>query len=142
MILIVALLPMALLQSALVGSHAQHTGRMTCLRMLADDDLAAEFAAEQRRRELRPTEAAIKEEPDEETPRSDEPFTGIKEIVLGDDGRPRAIPRRPAPPPAATQQEEVAELLQSPLFFFGTAMSVGALGLLLAIAGADSAAQP
>ena len=97
--------------------------------MQMDNDLAAQFAAEQERREgRRPEEVA------EETP-----FTGIREIVLDGAGKPRSIPRRP-PPPAPTQQGEVADLVQNPLFAFGVLMSAITAGLLLAIAAADSAA--
>jgi hypothetical protein len=87
-----------------------------------ESSLAARFAEEQRRR--------ADEQPAEEA------FSGIKEIVLDSDGKPLAIPRRP-PPPASTQREEVAGLLDNPLFYFGVAISVGSLALLLAIAAAD-----
>ena len=70
-----------------------------------------------------------------------EPFSGIKEIVLDDAGRPMAIPRRPAPPPSTTVQGELNELVMNPLFLVGCAFVIGGLGLLIVIAQADAAAS-
>ena len=90
-----------------------------------DDGLAAEFAAEQRRRQTA-------EPPNERTE--------VREIVLDSDGRPRSIPRRPAPPPANFQADAIEDLVQNPQFFFGVFIALGSLVLLLAIAAADDAA--
>ena len=93
-----------------------------------DDDLAAQFAAERERRTAQPDD-------DDADP---EPFTGVKEIVLDEAGRPKAISKRPPPTPAWTQQDQVADLFTTPQFAFGIFMTVGVTILLAAIAGADS----
>ena len=94
------------------------------------DDLAAAFAKEARQRQQAGTSS----------PAGDEPFNGIKEIVLDSEGNPRAIPRRPAPPPASSD-ETIRDLLRSPFFLFGSLVSAASLVLLLAIAQADANAS-
>lgn len=97
------------------------------------DDLAAEFAAEARARQAKAApEAAAGQEG---------PFSGIREIVLDEAGKPKAVPRRAPPPPGTTMREEVGGLAATPGFVFGSLLTIGAAGLLLAIAGADSAAS-
>ena len=107
--------------------------------MTADDgaSLAAQFAAERARRAANP-----QQQPDADaaaTPK-DEPFSGIKEVVLDGEGRPQAIPKRPPPPPSTSQTDEIKMLVQNPLFAFGSLLSLGSAVLLLAIAAADDAA--
>ena len=96
------------------------------------DSLATAFARERLRREL----MATSKETTEDSRQPEEPFSGIKEIVLAD-GKPMAIPRRPVPPPATTMQGEIVDLTSSPLFLFGCVISLGSLVLILAIAQAD-----
>ena len=69
-----------------------------------------------------------------------EPFSGIKEIVLDASGNPKAIPRRPPPVAAATPRDEIAALVENPLFAFGVVATLGSFLLLFAIAAADDAA--
>ena len=102
------------------------------------DPLAAAFAKEAAKRASSSSQPASSSG----TPSAaDEPFTGIKEIILDKNGSPTAIPRRPAPPPASTQADEVKDLLQSPSFLFGSLVSIASLVLLLAIAQADANAS-
>ena len=96
------------------------------------DSLATAFARERLRREL----IATSKETTEDSRQPEEPFSGIKEIVLAD-GKPMAIPRRPVPTPATTMQGEIVDLTSSPLFLFGCVISLGSLVLILAIAQAD-----
>ena len=95
---------------------------------MCDADLAAEFVAEQRKR--------MQDEASKQ-----EPFNGIREIVLDENGAPKAIPRRPAPPPGTSQSEEVRDLFGRPEFLAGVLVSFASLVLFLAIAAADSAAN-
>lgn len=109
--------------------------RSSGISMLDDgSDLASQFAKEAARRQ---------QEQKTSPPPQDgaEPFSGIKEVILDSDGTPRAIPRRPAPPPASTQADEVKGLVQSPFFIFGSLLSVASLALLLLIAQADANAS-
>lgn len=105
--------------------------------MIGNDDLAAQFAAEAAKRKSQP--------PSESEPPSENgqpsTFSGIREIVLDENGDAQSIPRRPPPPPGMTQQDSVNDLLQSPSFLFGVLISVASLFVLLAIAGADAAAS-
>lgn len=108
--------------------------------MQADGDpLASAFAKEAAKRAQQ--QAAQPSGSDKPATAADQPFTGIKEIVLDRDGKAMAIPRRPAPPPSTTQADEVKGLLQSPSFLFGSLVSVASLVLLLAIAQADANAS-
>ena len=109
--------------------------RLSAPRMA--DDLAKEFAREASRRR----DAASKGAAKPESSASEAPYTGIREIVLDDAGKPKAIPRRPPPPPASTMGDEVRDLTTNPQFLFGVLISAGSLVLLLAIAGADQAAS-
>ena len=102
------------------------------------DPLASAFAKEAAKRAQQSSSAA---QPSGGMPSPNEPFSGIKEIVLDQNGSPMAIPRRPAPPPASTQADEVKDLLQSPSFLFGSLVSIASLVLLLAIAQADANAS-
>ena len=103
-------------------------------------ELASQFAAEIARRQHKVGDGAS-EEGSSNRGRADENTSGIREIVLDDNGEPTSIPRRPAPPPSSSNANELSELIRSPSFFFGFLLSVGSLILLLAIAGADSAAS-
>jgi len=96
------------------------------------DALAAAFARERLRRDS----MATSKEATGDSRKPEEPFSGIKEIVLAD-GKPLAIPRRPVPPPATTMQGEIVDLTSNPLFLFGCVISFGSLVLILAIAQAD-----
>ena len=100
----------------------------------ADDGLSASFAAELARRRERAAGGEVPEEKD------DEPFAGVREVVLRD-GVPTAIPKRPPPPPASTMGDQVAALLVSPQFLLGCIFSVGSAILLFVIAAADSKAS-
>jgi hypothetical protein len=100
-----------------------HHGLASCKRssrvvILAndDDELAAQFAAEQRRRKQQPS-------------------SGIREVVLDQNGQPISIPRRSAPTPAEPQRFSPSGLI------FGGLLTAGSLALLLAISAADSAAS-
>ena len=95
------------------------------------DDLAKAFEAERRRREGAVTPSL----PESEV------FGGIREIVLDDDGRPQAIPRRPAPAPDNFAAEGLASLPSNPQFLLGVLVFVGGLALLLAIGQADMEAS-
>lgn len=74
---------------------------------------------------------------------SDEPFRGVREVVLDPDGIPKAIPKRAPPPPADTLEDNAASvrsLFSSPGFLFGTVLSLGSVILLFVIANADAGA--
>ena len=125
---IVLALPAATALQAVVC--ARPALRMRRIVMTDDEEsssLERKFAEEQQRRQQPPSQ-------------SDEPFTGVREVILDGDGNARSIPKRP-PPPAPTQSGQVVDLVQNPLFYFGVLISLGSLGLLLAIAAADSAAS-
>mmetsp|Transcript_9403 Transcript_9403/g.30113 ORF Transcript_9403/g.30113 Transcript_9403/m.30113 type:complete len:152 (-) Transcript_9403:633-1088(-) len=94
------------------------------------DELASAFSAEALRRKSASSSAARSS--------NGQPFaeTGIREVVLRD-GQPIAIPRRP-PPPSVGQQG--GALLSTVGLAFGALLTVGSLGLLLAIANADAGA--
>ena len=105
-----------------------------------DDGLAGDFAAELRKRQAalaNPTSEPAN--PVSEAPQR-ESYTGIREIVVGKDGVPTSIPRRPPPPPASTMGDEVRDLLISPSFALGVLIAVGSLVLILAIAASDAGA--
>ena len=111
---------------------------------LAADDLAAQFAAESTRRAVAAANAemasdVLRREAQRVGPEPNAPFSGIKEIVLDDAGRPKAIPRRAPPPPGNSMGDEASELVKTPGFVFGSLAILGAGGLLLAIAASDSA---
>ena len=109
-------------------------GTRHCLVSLLDtdpNDLASQFAQERRRRA----------EVQSEVKADEEPFNGIREIVLDADGKPIAIPRRQAPPPGITAEGEARELLNSPSFLLGCLATLGSAALLLAIAQADASAS-
>ena len=112
--------------------------RNQACRMMSNRDLAADFASEVRRRNERGAETSDRADyrGDEQPP----PFEGVKEIIIDEDGRPMAIQRRAPPAPATTIEREVNGLLLSPLFSFGALFFLGAVALMLAIAGADAAA--
>ena len=101
--------------------------------LVADDDdrdgMVRDFAAEARRRQAEAREQGASDE---------EPFRGIREIVLDESGRPIAIERRPAPAPSFDMRSQLADLISSPSFLFGVLISVASVVLLLAIAGADA----
>ena len=121
--------------SVTTSSPFQRRGR-TLIKM-SEDDLASEFAAEQRRRE-QASENRNDREPAEPEP---EPFSGIREIVLNEQGKPVSIPRRQPPPPSTSMSSTVGDLVRSPPFFLGVVASIGVLVLLLAISAADSDAS-
>ena len=98
--------------------------------------LSSSFAAELARRQDGQQAGA----PTQASSVTEEPFTGVREIVVRD-GVPTAIPKRPAPPPASTMGDEVADLLVNPQFLAGCVVSLGTLAVFLAIASADSAAS-
>lgn len=123
--------------SAPAGGHsmAVRSRSRSAVCMDQPDELSVAFADEVRRRQqsgLAP-EAGSAGEPQE-------PFTGIREIVLRD-GAPVSIPRRPPPPPASTMGDEVSNLLQNPGFLFGCLVSAASLALFLAISAADAGAS-
>ena len=99
--------------------------------MSDNDDLASQFAAEQRRRQTEPPKPP--EPPSERTE--------VREIIIDADGKPQSIPKRPAPPPANFAADGAADLVQNPQFFFGVFIAMGSLVLLLAIAAADNAVE-
>lgn len=97
-----------------------------------DSELAAQFAAERTRRQ----------QPQQQPPKAadpgEEPFAGVREIVLDADGAPRAIPKRPPPATFAEQGGTRPSLVG---LAFGTLIAVASVALLLAIAGADAGAS-
>ena len=106
-----------------------------------EDKLEQRFATELARRLAQ--KQASPEQQQQASPEhkaADVPFGGIREIVLDPDGVPRAIPKRPPPPPADTQGNVIASLLTAPEFVFGMVLTVGSLALLLVIANADAGA--
>ena len=110
--------------------------------MKADGDpLASAFAKEAAKRAQQQAVQPASSDTPTNGDAADQPFTGIKEVVLDQDGKAMAIPRRPAPPPSSTQADEVKDLLQSPSFLFGSLVSIASLVLLLAIAQADANAS-
>ena len=141
--------------SALVMSHRPSLpGTATCrwqraheVRACADgvtrdseDKLEQRFASELARRQAGGMTPVTGGEPKTSL---DEPFRGIREVVLDPDGIPRAIPKREPPPPADTLEDNAASvrsLFSSPEFLFGTVLSLGSLILLLVIANADAGA--
>ena len=93
---------------ALVQRPAWRSPSRSALMQQQDsgDELAAQFAAERTRRQ----------QPQQQPPKAadpgEEPFAGVREIVLDADGAPRAIPKRPPPATFAEQ----ARLSLSPPF--------------------------
>ena len=70
------------------------------------------------------------------------PFTGVKEVVLDGQGRPKEIEKRPPPPPRRRAGvESVRGLPENPVFLIGCFLGLGVLALILAIASADQAAS-
>ena len=140
--------------SALVMSHRPSLlGTATCrwqraheVRACADgvtrdneNKLEQRFASELARRQA----GGMKPVAGGELTGSDEPFRGVREVVLDPDGTPRAIPKREPPPPADTLEDNsasVRSLFGSPEFLFGMVLSLGSLILLLVIANADAGA--
>ena len=138
--------------SALVMSHRHSrprsaTQRAHEARACADaasrdneDNLERRFASELARRQaggMKPVTGGELETG------SDEPFRGVREVVLDSDGTPKAIPKRAPPPPADTLEDNAASvrsLFSTPEFLLGTVISLGSVILLLAIANADAAA--
>ena len=115
-------------------TRPRHPRRACTIMQAGNDDLAKEFAAElaNRRQSGFAEEAAPKE--------GERSFSGVREIILNEEGQPVSIPKRP-PPAADTQSNAVGQLLSSPQFLFGALISIGSLVLLLMIAAADSAAS-
>ena len=144
-LLVLASLPATAALAASVSSTtilaAQRLRRPAVRACAADDELEQNFAAELARRR---SGVSGPPSPDSRAPSSPdserEPFTGIQEIVLDDQGRPQAVPRRPPPPPASTIAADIAELFRSPEFVLGTVLSVGSLVLILLISSADAGA--
>ena len=140
--------------SALVTSHRPSLLGTTCrwqraheARACADgvtrdneDKLEQRFASELARRQaggMKPVAGG------ELKTGSDEPFRGVREVVLDPDGTPRAIPKREPPPPADTLEGNAASvrsLFGRPEFLFGTVLTFGSLILLAVIANADAGA--
>ena len=111
--------------------------RGAVVRMMSEDDsLEAQFAAERARRERSERDAAFR--PSSESDDASEPFIGIKEIRLDSAGRPYAATPRPVAPPSTTSQ--VRDRFSGTGLAIGGLFSLGAIGLLLAIAAADGAA--
>ena len=100
------------------------------------DDLEKSFAAELARRQQ--SEGAGSAAPDGAKP-APEPFTGIREIVIDEQGNAKAVEKRPPPPPGGGIAVDIGMLIRSPAFLFGTVLSVGSLLLLLLISAADEA---
>ena len=105
-----------------------------------EDELERRFASELARRQaggMKPVTGGELETG------SDEPFRGVREVVLDSDGIPKAIPKRAPPPPADTLDDNAASvrsLFSSPEFLFGSVLSLGSVILLLVIANADAGA--
>jgi hypothetical protein len=93
------------------------------------DELAAAFAAEALRRKSSSGAGSARSS-------DKQPFaeTGIREVVLRD-GQPVAIPRRPPPP---TFGEQGGARPSTAGLAFGALLTLGSIGLLLAIANADA----
>eukprot|EP00967_Tisochrysis_lutea_P001660 scaffold2123_cov32-Tisochrysis_lutea.AAC.1 len=99
---------------------------------LPDDDLAAAFAAEARRRQSRVERGRPGQPPP--VPPSPEGAGVVREVVLRD-GKAVSIPRRPPPP---NFDEQGGNRLSIAGLVFGGALTLVTLGLLLAIATADA----
>ena len=116
--------------------HARPATRVrSCgVSMLSDgESLAKEFAAEaQRRRQQAEGNGAAAD---------NEPFRGIREIVLDETGAPQAIPRRAPPPPSTSMTDTLSELTARPEYVIGVVASIGVLVLLVAIGDADGQAS-
>ena len=106
-----------------------------------NDELAKQFAEELANRRRQDDDQGSSSDDAAPPPPTEEPFTGIREVILNSEGQPVSIPRRPAPPPARTQRDETMDLVRSPGFIFGTLISLASFGLFLVIAAADSAAS-
>jgi hypothetical protein len=129
------------------GARHRHWQRAHEVRACADgvtrdneDLLEQRFASELARRQAGGMNPVTGGEP---KTGSDEPFRGVREVVLDPDGIPRAIPKREPPPPADTLEDNAASvrnLFSSPEFLFGTVLSCGSLILLAVIANADAGA--
>ena len=104
------------------------------IRMCSDDDVARSFAKEVRRRQ---GDSDARQPMNEPAVTEQQPFDGVREIVLDREGNPMSIPKRPAPPPAST--DDVQAIVTS-LFALGVLLSLGSAVLLFAIAVADAGA--
>ncbi len=135
--------PLAWLVPLLVGHAAALQPRLVhrrsgIIRASLDDsedvDLARAFAAERRRR----AEGASSPPP---SPRREQGFTGIREVVLNEQGRPVSISRRDPPRPGTSVRDELSDLTTQPAFLLGVLAAIGTIALLVTIAAADSAAS-
>ena len=119
--------------SLVAGTAARRGAVCACAEA---DDLEKSFAAELARRQQ--SEGAGSAAPDGAKP-APEPFTGIREIVIDEQGNAKAVEKRPPPPPGGGIAVDIGMLIRSPAFLFGTVLSVGSLVLLLLISAADEA---